>query len=1567
MSSFLQKVSESQLPVRNNINNYLQTPRTTLDTKQTDYKSIPRPLRASDVSVQSGIRMGEQASAPEYKVSPISGGAYPIYNFECPADYLYEKITSNDKDALVYYFAYLYPMTPVDIWKNTSTDKLISYYENLDFWYTFNPSWGVSPMPVLLSYGNNILEKWEKNTFFQAGTVVQTSITSWGRGMNNAGEYEWLAARMNNAPQNDASLTYKMKNGTVKTITTVSRDKDYWPTMIGKKMEITSWGWNPYPYGIYSQGPFKGTGNFLEISKKAIVGTAHWTICRQVVADGVSDITLWTALFNHELMGQVPMKCLMGYKGDVDCTPWIIIKKLDGTWEWSHLQGDKGGLFPLLVTYFCFIMGGFGGIGDPWVGNYGPFFGSWDKGYGKWQAGWKYAPIFVEQKDGSLIFPEDQSVPGNNPLPNTTFSRPSSMFWEVFGLMFSMMEAWDTNWVTERWRHNIFWSSNYNNIDIFKNTAPSTMNLSDDIMMAMVTGNFTILGPNPGHGVKPSLSKFSNNPHKWSHTQLANGTVVKGSQDNGTPIGWITHYGDGYDFVVRSQMPNVNGDLCAEFADFRVCTPGNLALGTGDQKLWVEFFSYYGKKFMYTMNPFDESQYHNFDGDFAPVFPDVKLKTVNLDKNNWKTQENVCTNKTFVGFDVFSGKDMTNLAFTGKSNEKYTLFDTYPGMIGGNGVLSLEKDIPDCSLKDPTFAVTPTPIYGNAAEMGGNLKCYENKNYPCKTYGCGPVRIATEGQSYYPFATDNFDTGMIGNQGDGFRANLGACQTRWSMSSKGITWKFNAPLANRLILKTGMRHLKSFPAKNYSSETNYVPFYIGGIILLLVLMFIHNKYNPLKIKKKPVNLILGAGLFLIISLWIYNQVIKSNKAAKNKLKTYLTLVYPMSTERWKDMSLGDLETFFCSLHHWYKGDGLPSPKDYLKTSKWKNAPPFGKGSKWQNFTTRKHCIVGAPQAYSEIDNNLEIGYDDKVGTTSTETPTGILFRGRQLLSRAANVQKSTFMEPSYNFHIDTFNSMSSVNDTSMDSWKKVRYIEVSSQWGPFPDGIYFDWAQGTGVWMDLGNHIVGYNGLDVCRRAGMEVQQKINSGDKSANDQFRSLWQHEWQLTGLDNMLVDGSGNIYQQTTDPTDIYGYYGTVIMTKTQYNQIDNAYKAGIWGPKTDPAFQFLCADGELYSTIASYIDMQYYNVDTNKWQSDMPSGGGYVLNYPFPLPFGSDKYTGDSNGFAVLNDNSLKMPWKYQLFNMAMMTRYFVITALFLDEYAIPLQQLTEKRADFNFVDIVIANKKNRLKTPRTWEQAIEVIIKLLQQPIAHPFFSLYNRTVFTDLTPAFLDGPLAVLRNPREWSSGTVGVGTPPALNRVQTGVLDKKMYLQDTVQSKGVLLSLGQSLPQLYAADLEIDHWMAILSKTAGYDTVVRIQHWCGNKNLSYDIEIIDISNPIAGNLGTNTLYTNIYDVWKGAISSRFSVRDPFYETNSVYPEVYQDIDTKSSKDKSEVADWNKPPWIGYYPKYSFYGWAPQDLASYTVQQRLSYCPASSEQVGFSASYPEYNGYIMDHFSQIWK
>ena len=201
----------------------------------------------------------------KYEVSKVHGGERPIYDFKSPSEFLVPDVSkgTHKKKYLVYYFSRLYPLTPKTRWEVMSVDELQDYYDNLNYWYTFNSSWTIAPMPQTLS--ENVVDKWEKNTFYQAGTIVQTGITSWGWGLDNDDKKVYLAARLNNAPRVDAQLTYEGKKGKV-TTNSVAVDEDYWETVLDKKIEITCWGWNPYPFGIYGQGPFTGSGIFLHIA-----------------------------------------------------------------------------------------------------------------------------------------------------------------------------------------------------------------------------------------------------------------------------------------------------------------------------------------------------------------------------------------------------------------------------------------------------------------------------------------------------------------------------------------------------------------------------------------------------------------------------------------------------------------------------------------------------------------------------------------------------------------------------------------------------------------------------------------------------------------------------------------------------------------------------------------------------------------------------------------------------------------------------------------------------------------------------------------------------------------------------------------------------------------------------------------------------------------------------------------------------------------------------------------------------------------------------------------------------
>ena len=118
----------------------------------------------------------------------------------------------------------------------------------------------------------------------------------------------------------------------------------------------------------------------------------------------------------------------------------------------------------------------------------------------------------------------------------------------------------------------------------------------------------------------------------------------------------------------------------------------------------------------------------------------------------------------------------------------------------------------------------------------------------------------------------------------------------------------------------------------------------------------------------------------------------------------------VTVSRWKAMSLEELRIFFCSLHWWYKGEGLPSPKDYLGTKYWTESVPFGKGSSWKTFCLRKNCVVNvAPPLTMRQMVSYGVGYDKSiVQTSANESPSAIIWNGRQLLSLGAQTQQTTF-------------------------------------------------------------------------------------------------------------------------------------------------------------------------------------------------------------------------------------------------------------------------------------------------------------------------------------------------------------------------------------------------------------------------------------------------------------------------------------------------------------------------------------------------------------------------------
>jgi len=1508
-----------------------------------------------------------------YKVSPVQGGAgvaiYPVAPNELLEPNL-SKITGlNSRELLIYYFEQLYPMTKnTNKWSSKTTSDLQEYYDNLQFWYIFNNAWTSSPMPVTLS--DNVYRNWEKCTFYQANTIVQSPITSWG-----------LAWRGNNGPQDGVKpkLTFKTKGNVTKTISTVTTDKDFWQVTCGDKVEITSWGWNPYPFGIYSQGPFNGSGNFLQIPRMgsggSIVGTSHWDIILKCKQPNVPDSAIWATIFNHELQcsnitwgGQEAQ--LEKYINNVfyNVSPLIVLyNQSSKKYSWTNLTGENnGGYTPFLVAYFLYFVGGFGGVGGKL-----PFDDKWNN------TNYQYAPLYILTTNGNLVFPEDQSIPDSN--WTNGFTRKNNEFWNFFKIFFSKIQAWDTNWSVEKWRHPVFY-----NVGV----GPSVVNPSDALMMAYATGNFDLIKWNPwvsklpvqlgksNGNIDPTLCKFYQSPAKWSHYQKVGGETIEGDANGrGFPIGIMTNTGSGYTFVIRTQMPNVNYDICSEFADFRITIPGLLGSGSGDQKLWSKFFEVYGSKYMFTADPDDTSICHNFTGKYAMRLPSTTLKVSKPSITDWRNDNNPASGKTFFDFNLFSGLWDTNPNLTGGDDGSIVL-EQLSGFVSSGTFIKADNSNQNCSSTLSENMIPPA-INGSLVTLNGNIvfdKTYSPSNCGGEIWSGDenylPITIAIPETKYFPHEVDNFTKGVVGYQASGTQAMLGSAQTKWIMSSIGIPWSYSNPLGNRLLLLRGAALSVKSSNKNIlniiGSSLLIVASITGVLLLQQTKSSINKKYRFAVTVLLVILGIIGSVMLIItFSNNLKNPIDeKTVNDEGHRLRTYFALVYPRApVSRWNAMSLDELRTFFCSLHWWYKGDGLPSPTDYIDTKYWHNTVPFGGKSSWKSFSTRKHCVENVgPRAVNEYDNQVCIGYSAAIDTTEEESPSAIIWTGRQLNSMAALTQQTTFFQPSSNYYIDTYNNFPSVNDTSIEDWENAKFVEIQTTWCPFPNGVYYDWAPGTGVWYELGKHIVGYTGLDLVRRLGIEVMsKKVN---------LIPIYQQGLLRTGIDNMTLakNKTNGVYKIILDPKNIdwaqyqagFGWYGSVILTNAQINNI-SATAQNILG--STYTFNGTAADDVVYTTISNYVKPEYLIKEDGKWiwSSTLPTSGGYIKNYPLPLPYFA---TFQSNGTDLpeVNPLAISMPWKYQLFNICEMMRGFCIDLLFLDESLIN----PAEKPGTEYVEWLIENKKKPLSTTRRWGEAIEKVNYLLSKPYVHPIFMIYPRVKLRTGT-TMGDGPQLILETT-----------TNPDLLTIQSGSLDGSKFPQNTNDYKnssdvngGVVYSYPAGLPQLKSADLEIDPWLQMLGEPLEYQSCLRINHWCGNKSLTLDIEIVNISQIIKGDLISNMPQANMYEIWKNGSQKTLSIRDPFADDSHVYfddgpvSDIRRKYNPTTANSRTNI--WIPPPWITYLPNgdtkndvANVYGWPSETLSNHMITLRLSYCPINSQQIALSGSYPEYNKIIFD-------
>lgn len=1479
----------------------------------------PAPmLSLAEITVTAQRKKLKTKTAPSvdrmYSLSRVQGGQNLIYNYLSPPEYLNDSPVSekNKRRGLIYYFRHLYPITSRHKWERMSTHELIEYYKNLDFWYTFNTYWGVAPKPVV--FDDSVLDKWEKNTFYQPNTIVQSSITSLSWDLDISGKKFYYAGRINNAAQVDPSLKFDGK-----VLRTVCRSKHYWDHMRGKKLEVTNWGWNPYPFGIYLQGPFKGTGTFLELPKDFVLGTCHWSIIMANKAELVGRYDIFKVILDHELsrINYGGFITVSGY----NVTPWVIIRNNDNSYKWSFLMNNTSmyGSTPLLFSYNCYLIGGFGGAGGF----------SWPPYGDKWtNVTSNYMLIFEIDSTGNYVVSADQGIPSgafNQYFPN---GRRSEEVWTYFDNFFKLIESFDTNYAQNIWRHP------YTD----QGFGQSVANPCDDLMQAFVTGNFDFVNYSIWglSNIDPSLSK--NTPNKLSYSKSM----------NKFPYGYITK-GNAPSFVVRTQMPNVNGDICVEFADFRISTPGQLSSGSGNQKEWVELLGRYAANYLYCADPEDTRNAVNLTGEYEPWFPDVDEKNAQMNTENFVLQDNPLTGKTFFDFDVYMGQWVGNLAYTNENgalpqlpmNMNNYMIDSWVEKSDGTWINlydSCTNKLP--KLIPPAVPNTDLQIRNNFGDLG----CLKNK-----TTGPSNKYMTYTQTKYYPFATDSFATGIVGYQANNYTASIGSAQTRWCCNSKKVAWKFEAPVANSIMLNSGLRFQEQLEKKEGKNSLNII------MVSIMILLFLITVYLAVSVSK--VWLICSVVSFVLICFLFFfgykrHVLFKGSKNhEEHRLRLYLSLIYPATPiSKWNKMNLDELRNFYLSLHMWYRTDNkkssMPKPTDYIKEDIWNKVPPFGPDSQWKNWTIRKYCVQGYPQVYNPYDGKMAIGNDGSFNVNVNDAPTAIMFRKRQILSSdGANVQNASFFQPANNYYIDNFNCHAGVNNTSIEYWEKAKYAEVSSQWGPFPDGSYHDWGQGSGIFMKLGKHIVGYTGLHVVYKLGVELMQQPNY----YND-LEDCYFQEWQRTGIDGMIIEKNKIL---NPDIAHNVGLYGSIIFTTSQREQIKSALNSS---QSYDMTYtDMFLADGTFWSTVNNVINdpKPYYDFKINKWVEKIPENykSLYVKGYPFPLPFvNNNGFIENTNisGHPQIHQEALKMPWKYQCFNIAFMFRNMVIDLLFLDE-----KLSSHNGTAQEYVDWLIACKNKPLTKPRTWEQAIDILVDLLGQTPVHPIFFKYPRTLFAaDITTSLqYDGPIMILAQE----------GVQP-LNRIQIGALDKTTYLQSIDNIKGVYFSNMTALPQMGYANLEIDHWMSEIARKLNYDTIQRIQHWSGSKNMSADIELINLRVPIPGNLIDNTLSANIYEIWRKAFEDGWYVlKDPFDSDSHIYP---RDGDNSKVSNKEIKIDWCRPPWIDYNPSNNLYGWYPESLGTYNIQNRLAYPQMGAMQIGLSHAYPEYNHYIWEHMIQ---
>lgn len=280
----------------------------------------------------AGTKFTNIKDAVEYGISGINEGKWD--DTSVPTDYLKAlPLSSKEQIFLIrIYFQEIYPDTTSEYWNSIGDTEIVKMYRNLDFWYAFNtipesdpnnPN-ALKPYPILLD--DAPVSKWMNVYPF---TAVQSGVCTVGAGKKG----KLRVKQISRFPLASGKIS---KN--------LPAEEQYWRSV--RKLEVI-------PLKLHGtwRGPLKGSGIFLELPKRTIVGVSSRHIELQCSGElpneNDSILSNWNTDFANSELQPVNLDKLK----DLVSGKTGVLEETD-SWAFiiTHFPDDCGELMVIICT-----------------------------------------------------------------------------------------------------------------------------------------------------------------------------------------------------------------------------------------------------------------------------------------------------------------------------------------------------------------------------------------------------------------------------------------------------------------------------------------------------------------------------------------------------------------------------------------------------------------------------------------------------------------------------------------------------------------------------------------------------------------------------------------------------------------------------------------------------------------------------------------------------------------------------------------------------------------------------------------------------------------------------------------------------------------------------------------------------------------------------------------------------------------------------------------------------------------------------------------------------------------